>query len=265
MGTDVLRSLHDGLYFSNESNIHQTSFLRQKSFLDGLLVEIKTNSQSVIEELYGMIRTLARPESGFVYLATDADELVRHFGSGLPLLNTLFNASAALDQAGLSERFVLKSEYEYRKVTEDGAPRHVAFGVGGTESRYLKQSVLYNNTDWTHKEVADIRVMLQYLSDRMYDEVRGPGLTYGVSLSASVTEGRLTLSLTRSSRLSEAYKTVQEILQRYVENPDSWDSTLVDSAIGSLVYSWAEKEETVEDLVGQTVKAYMRGTDSKYN
>ena len=31
--TDVLRSLHDGLYFSNESNIHHTSFLRQKNFL----------------------------------------------------------------------------------------------------------------------------------------------------------------------------------------------------------------------------------------
>ena len=107
--------------------------------------------------------------------------------------------------------------------------------------------------------------MLQYLSDRMYDEVRGPGLTYGVSMSASVTEGRLTLSLTRSSRLSEAYKTVQEILQRYFENEEEWDETLTDSAKGSIIYSWAEKEETVEDLVGQTVKAYMRGTDSKYN
>ena len=41
------------------------------------------------------------------------------------------------------------------------------------------------------------RVMLQYLSDRMYDEVRGQGLTYGVSLSLSITEGRSTLSLTR--------------------------------------------------------------------
>merc|ERR1712020_494370 len=85
--------------------------------------------------------------------------------------------------------------------------------------------------------------MLQYLSDRMYDEVRGQGLTYGVSMSASVTEGRLTISLTRSSRLTEAYRTVQEILERYI----------------------TRDEETVEDLVGQAVKAYMRKTDSKYN
>ena len=107
--------------------------------------------------------------------------------------------------------------------------------------------------------------MLQYLSDRMYDEVRGQGLTYGVSLSASVTEGRLTMSLTRSSRLAEAFKVVQEILKRYIENEDEWDDTLAESAKGSIIYSWTEKEETVEDLVGQTVKAYMRGTDSKYN
>merc|ERR1712002_273994 len=156
-------------------------------------------------------------------------------------------------------------EHEYRKVAEDAAPRHVAFGVGGTESCYLKQSILYNNTDWTHKEVADIRVMLQYLSDRMYDEVRGQGLTYGVSMSASVTEGRLTISLTRSSRLTEAYRTVQEILRRYIERDEEWDETLADSAKGSIIYSWTEKEETVEDLVGQAVKAYMRETDSKYN
>ena len=46
-------------------------------------------------------------------------------------------------------------------------------------------------------QAAAERVMLQYLSDRMYDEVRGQGLTYGVSLSLSITEGRSTLSLTR--------------------------------------------------------------------
>ena len=53
--------------------------------------------------------------------------------------------------------------------------------------------------------------MLQYLSDRMYDEVRGQGLTYGVSMSASVTEGRLSLTLTRSSQVVEAYSEVRGI------------------------------------------------------
>ena len=69
----------------------------------------------------------------------------------------------------------------------------------------------------------------------------------------------------RSSRLVEAYQTVQEIIQRYVVNEDAWDEDLSASAKGSLIYSWTEKEETVEDLVEQTVKAYLRQTDSNYN
>merc|ERR1712223_549975 len=74
-----------------------------------------------------------------------------------------------------------------------------------------------------------------------------------------------TLSLTRSSRLVEAYKVVQEILERFVNDDDGWKDSLVSSAKGSLIYSWTEKEETVEDLVDQTVKAYFRQTDSNYN
>ena len=32
-----------------------------------------------------------------------------------------------------------------------------------------------------------------------------------------------------------------------------------------MIYSWAEKEETVSGLVKEADKAYMRGTDSQYN
>ena len=164
----------------------------------------------------------------------------------------------------LDTRYVVRSEHLYRN-TSANTDHHVAFAVGGTESCYLKQSASYNNTDWADPAVASERVMLQYISDRMYDEVRGQGLTYGVSLSLSVTEGRTTLSLTRSSRVVEAYSTVREILERFVSNEDNWDPSLVESAKGSLIYSWTEKEETVEDLVEQTVKAYLRQTDSAYN
>ena len=63
----------------------------------------------------------------------------------------------------------------------------------------------------------------------------------------------------------EAYTTVREILQRFLADDDERTESLAASAKGSLIYSWTEKEETVEDLVGQTVKAYMRQTDTKYN
>ena len=74
-----------------------------------------------------------------------------------------------------------------------------------------------------------------------------------------------TTKIFRSSQLVEAYTTVREILQRFLADDDEWTESLAASAKGSLIYSWTEKEETVEDLVGQTVKAYMRQTDTKYN
>ena len=152
--TDVLRSLSDGIYFNQDSNIHHTSILRQKKFLDEVMAQIKTDPNSVINELYEIIRLLARPEAAFVYLATDAKELKKNFGSTLPLLQSLFNESTtALTPTELATRYDLKSEHMYRRTWEERTDQHVAFGVGGTESCFLKQSILYNNTDWTNKEV----------------------------------------------------------------------------------------------------------------
>ena len=193
-------------------------------------------------------------------------QLTKQYGQDLAVLRSLLNSSSSSssEPGETASRYVIRSEHEHRN-SSAATSQHLAFGVGGTESCYLKQSVRYNNTDWTDPAVASERVMLQYISDRMYDEVRGQGLTYGVSLSLSVTEGRTTLSLTRSSRVVEAFTTVREILERFLNDEDNWDPSLVDSAKGSLIYSWTEKEETVEDLVDQTVKAYFRQTDSNYN
>ena len=235
---------------------------RQTRLLEEMLESLKTSPDSIISELYEMVTSLARPDNALVYLATQADLLASEQGAGLDVLRDLLAGPSS--DTELDTRYVVRSEHLYRN-TAANTDHHVAFAVGGTESCYLKQSASYNNTDWADPAVASERVMLQYISDRMYDEVRGPGLTYGVSLSLSVTEGRTTLSLTRSSRVVEAYNTVREILQRYVDNEDEWDASLADSAKGSLIYSWTEKEETVEDLVEQTVKAYLRQTDSAYN
>ena len=239
---------------------------RQTQVLEELQESLKTEPDSLISELYEIIDQLVRPDNALVYLATKVSQLTRQYGQDLAVLRSLLNSSSnsSSEPGDVASRYVIRSEHEHRN-SSAATLQHLAFGVGGTESCYLKQSVRYNNTDWTDPAVASERVMLQYISDRMYDEVRGQGLTYGVSLSLSVTEGRTTLSLTRSSRVVEAYNTVREILERFLSDEDHWDPSLVDSAKGSLIYSWTEKEETVEDLVDQTVKAYFRQTDSNYN
>ena len=114
-------------------------------------------------------------------------------------------------------------------------------------------------------QAASLSVMLGYLSDRLYDEVRGPGLTYGVRMGISPTSGRLTLTLDRSSRLAEAYRTTRQLLTRFSTGGDAWDKTLLDSAKGSQIFSKTLRENTVEDLVNQAFKSYLRGTDATYN
>jgi predicted Zn-dependent peptidase len=47
---------------------------------------------------------------------------------------------------------------------------------------------------------------------------------------------------------------------------EPWDLDLLDSAKGSQIYSWAEREETIEDLSSASIKSYLRqNTDPYYN
>ena len=262
--SSIKSSLFDGLYFDNTTVKYYTGHLVQKNFLTKLKEEIKTNVDTVINELYEMIETLARPERSFLYVAANAKDLTSNYGPNLILLNSIFNSSSSEIDVDLSERFKLKREHNFRK-KDLSSPRHVSLGVESTKSCYLSQSILYNNSDWTAKDVSDSRVLLKYLSDRLYHEVRGKGLTYSISMYMSVSTGRIVLSLSKSSQLADAYKAVREIFQNYIDGKTPWDEALVESAKGALIYSWAEKEETVTGLVSQAVRAYTRETDSKYN
>merc|ERR1712168_30247 len=82
---------------------------------------------------------------------------------------------------------------EVSKMSHEDMPMegHAIVGLHGTESCFLNQGVDFPNTDWESSEVAAVRVMLQYLSDRMFDQIRGQGWTYGVSSRISVSTGRL--------------------------------------------------------------------------
>ncbi len=117
----------------------------------------------------------------------------------------------------IESRYPTVSEYVYA----DPRPpvRHAILSMPGTESCYLKQAVPYEQRDWEAQDVATMRVMLQYLSDRMYDQIRGQGWTYGVSMSSSVTEGRIRVSFSRSSQLILAYNEFRQIIANY-SSPD---------------------------------------------
>lgn len=148
--TDVLRILHDAIYFNNETNIHHTNFVKQKIVMEDVLEKIKSNPDDMIKELYDITKSLATTDNVFIYLATDVNKLVKDHGSDLAILKELLNTTS--EASDLTKRFQPKSEYFYRDTLKT-KPQHIAFAVGGTESCYMKQSIPYDNTDWTNSSV----------------------------------------------------------------------------------------------------------------
>ena len=159
--TDVLRALHDGMYFDQDTNIHYSNFVKQKKVLEDILDRAKNNEQELIEDLYEIVRNLACSENAFVYLASDIKNLVREYGSDLSVFQTLLNSTETEKPETFDGRFIINSEEKYRDAVSD-KPRHIAFAVGGTESCFLKQSVTYNNTDWTNFDVRSCKIVFAF-------------------------------------------------------------------------------------------------------
>merc|ERR1711971_1169756 len=249
--SSIKSSLLNGIYYGNNTLEHYSSHWPQKTFLTKLQKKIKDGkAESIIEDLYEMVHLLGVSKNSFLHIAGNVQKMTEQFGSNLSVFSKIFNATEIEpEKEYLNERYQMKVESEYRDVNKTH-PQHVALGVDSTSSCYMSQTVMYNNTEWSKPEVAHIRVMLKYLSDRLYHLVRGQGLVY---------------SMSKSAQLTGAYKAVREILDNYVQGVTEWDAALVDSAKGALIYSWAEKEETVSGLVTEANKAYRRGADSKYN
>jgi len=256
--------LFNGLYFDNTTPMHYAGFQVQKHFLTKLKKEIRSNITSVLSDLYEIVDILAKPERSFVYIASNAEDLARVYGSDLTVFKKIFNSTSNNINDNLSERYKVRKEYEYRKKDLNN-PRHVALGMDSTMSCYLLQSVLYNNTDWADKDVAAIKVLLQYLSRRLFNEVRGKGLAYGSHMSLSLSQGRITLGISRASRMVDAYNVVHTIFQNYLDGETPWEEELVESAKGAQIYSQTTLEETMTGLISQAALAYMIDTDSKYN
>ena len=279
----IKSELLDGIYFNNKTMEHYTKKLAQKKFLNQLKQRIEDGeAEDIIDDLYRMVRILGTSNNSFLHMAADARALTSEYGETVAVLSGLFNASSLTgSEEWLSGRYEVSREHQYRAVNSS-TPQHVALGVDSTSSCYFTQTVMYNNTDWTDREVADARVLLKYLSDRMYHSVRGKGLTYSISMALSVSTGRVVLSISKSAQLTEAYRVVRQIFNNYTQvgpvRPDTtneeifsiqgytqYDAALTDSSKGALIYQWAEKEETVSGLVSEAKKAYLRETDSHYN
>ena len=215
--SSIKTALLDGIYFNNQTMDHYTSYLVQKKTLNKLSQQIEEGqAEEVLEELYSMVRTLATSDHSFLHIAGDARQMTDRYGKTMSVLAGFFNTTATTASSDLGGRYEVRREHEYR-AQDSSQPHHVALGVDSTSSCYLTQTVMYNNTDWSAREVSEARVLLKYLSDRLYHSVRGKGLTYSISMALSVSTGRVVLSISKSAQLTQAYKVVREIFNNYTQ------------------------------------------------
>lgn len=267
--SSVTSALYDNIYFRKDSMMHHTSFLRQKRILQSAIEELEKSPGTLIARLHRLRQLIVTPQTCFVHMAADSKRLVELHGENTPtdVWKSFYDdAQTALEptpERDMSKRYPLFSEHTFR----DPRPsyRHAIVSISTSESCYVYQGINYNNTDWEVDEAATVRVMLQYLTDRMYDQIRGKGWTYHISMSASITEGRMKVTFSRSSSLANAFNAFREIIEGYYEGRTKWDPILLQSAKGSLVYSWVETQDSPEDLSSSSVLALLRqAKDSFY-
>merc|ERR1712241_16443 len=61
-----------------------------------------------------------------------------------------------------------------------------------------------------------------------------------------------------------AYKEFRKIIANYSEDENIWDPVKLDSARGTLIYSWIATEETPSDLASASVSSYLREQDDPF-
>ena len=262
----IVGAVYDNIYFNNQTYLHAASFLRQKQFLTRVKKELDTKPESLINKLQELRKTIVKSKNTFVYIATDLKKLVKANGDmASKVWTNFFKTETEKDRLPIdlmSKRYPVIQENVYR----DPSPkiRHAIVGLPGTESCYMKQAIDFDMNRWESKELAATRLMLQYLTNIMYDQIRGQGWTYGIWAGVSVTAGRMGISFVKSSDLVPAYKEFRKILTDYTENEDIWDPVKLDSARGTLIYSWIATEETPANLASASVSSYLREQDDPF-
>ena len=133
-------------------------------------------------------------------------------------------------------------------MADSNSINHLAVGLAGVDSCYMMQRIPYYNHNWTHPEVAQIEVLLEYLSSRLFETVRGKGLTYGINMHLSMSTGSISLDISPATRLVDAFNEVQSVFDDHLNNATVWESTFLDSSKGSLIYRKTNDEKAAEDL-----------------
>lgn len=243
--------LFDSLY-SNDSNAHWCTVLRQYKFLKKLISILKEGGNLADEalnqakEAFNNIRS--RP---WLHIATDFD---RHNISAEPWRR--------FDFGKLLERPRLYWDAELLSGWGGG----FVVGVGGLESSYLSQ-LSAGPQGFELPVSAPLLVALNYftqLEGPLWRLIRGCGLSYGYGIRMKQNEGCLLFSLYKASNIVGAYFKAKYILEEYLSGGE-FEEDLLMSAKSTVVFEVVEQEKCPADVVEQSLLNYYKRVDDHYN
>lgn len=98
----------------------------------------------------------------------------------------------------------------------------------------------------------------------MWKQIRGKGYSYNYRILVKISEGLIYLILARATNVVGAYGEAKEIIDKQLTKKE-WDTTLIESAKSSLVFSIIDEEKTIGNAVGLSLRSYFQGVDYTYN
>ncbi|CAH0726563.1 unnamed protein product, partial [Brenthis ino] len=254
MAYDILR---DSLY-SEDSNMHWCSVLRQQKFLKDLIEQLNAGGDSAEAAIKEAKQTLKNiTQNPWLHLATD---LERYKLSAEPW------KKFARDNQDKPKEPQLYWDAELMSGAGAGAGGGAVVGVGGVESCFVVQAGA-GPRGYTLPLAAPLAVALNYftqLEGPMWRHIRGCGLAYSYGVRPAPAEARLVFSLYRATNAVAAYTKAKSIVEEYLAD-GKFDEDLFASAKSTALFEVVENEKCPADVVKQSLVNYVRRAGETYN
>ncbi|PRP76487.1 hypothetical protein PROFUN_15157 [Planoprotostelium fungivorum] len=281
-GTKLSHSImYDDNFDPVKSNHGTMIFIKQEAFLKKvqLLLKNQKTSGQVIDALNHLRKTIFKRDNIRIQVVGDMTKIknvkstwIDHFSSG---------------RSQPKEKVVWKEDIQYAselhrihsKVTEIDEKRGYIYASGAIETGYLSRSVP-SITSFTDPDWAPLLVAIEYLTalegkafllphltitGPFWKKIRGLGLSYGYSVDASVEDGLLYFSLTKSTDIPKAYSAAAQIVQDIVDGREAIHQVSLECARSTVICATVQREQTMEAAAVQSFFHHLRGAPQDYN
>jgi Zn-dependent M16 (insulinase) family peptidase len=302
-GGKIVKALITDMDFVTGSNHRSISMIRQQHFLNEAsrdllkLLDSKGDlaggaEPPVMKNLKKLYKYFTEHTSGLMlHMAADL-RLLSEKNAGVPLekpwLETLlpdiehfavvvnavdFNSvppvvtDAAL-VANMTVRMAAGTDHAMIPVMHVDARHGCLVGMGSADASYLLQTTQTDVKSYNHPDCPALMLFIEYLQQSdgpLHKAVRGSGLAYHYYLRLSPEEGLITLCLGMASQLVDAYRETKKVLVEHLTKDFELDEDLFESAKGSLIFGIIEKEQSITDLVDQSLLASFRGLPADFS